>query len=95
MKPLLAAVLVCGGIYLLHRLALWAEGRGWIYYLRRRPSRSALGNAFLEVQAIVEPGKRRLLEARQQEPLDGDESGAPPEPDGGGEEDGRVGRGRA
>ena len=95
MKLLLAAVVVCGGIYLLHRAALWAEGRGWIYYQRRKPSRSALGNAFLEVQAIVEPGKRRLLEARQQEPLDGDESGAPPEPDGGGEEDGRVGRGRA
>jgi hypothetical protein len=95
MKLLLAAVLVCGGICLLHRLALWAEGRGWIYYLRRRPSRSALGNAFLEVQAIVEPGKRVLLEARQQEPLDGDESGAPPGPDGGGEGDGRGGRGRA
>ena len=95
MKVVLVLALACGTLYLLHRLALWAEGRGWIYYQRRRPSRSALGNAFLEVQAIVEPGKRRLLEARQQEPLDGDESGAPPGPDGGGEEDGRGGRGRA
>ena len=60
MKLLLAAVLVCGGIYLLHRLALWAESRGFIYYLHSRPSRSALGNAFLEAQSLVEPGKRLL-----------------------------------
>jgi len=82
MKLLLAAVLVCGGIYLLHRLALWAESRGFIYYLHSRPSRSALGNAFLEAQSLVEPGKRLLLEARREEPRDDAESGEPPEPAG-------------
>ena len=82
MKLLLAAVVVCGGIYLLHRAALWAEGRGWIYYQRHKPSRSALGNAFLEVQSLVEPGKRLVLEAREENGRDEDESGEPPEPTG-------------
>jgi hypothetical protein len=82
MKVVLVLALVCGGLYLLHRLALWAEDRGWIYYQRRKPSRTALGNAFLEVQAIVEPGKRVLLEERQEQRCEEDESGEPPEPTG-------------
>jgi hypothetical protein len=82
MKVALVLALACGTLYLLHRLALWAEDRGWIYYQRRRPSRTALGNAFLEAQAIVEPGKRLLLEARQEQGGGEDESGEPPEPTG-------------
>jgi hypothetical protein len=78
MKLLLTLVLVCGALYLLHRLARWAEDRGLIYYRRYRPSRSAIGNAFLEVQTIVDPGKRLVLEARRQEPSEEDESGEPP-----------------
>ena len=82
MKLMLTLVLVCVALYLLHRLARWAEDRGLIYYRRYRPSRSALGNAFLEVQTIVDPGKRVVLEARRQEPSEEDESGFPPAPDG-------------
>jgi hypothetical protein len=82
MKVVLVLALVGGVLYLLHRAALWAEDRGWIYYSRRKPSSSALGNAFLEAQAIVEPGKRLLLEARQEEDSEEDESGDPPEPTG-------------
>ena len=71
-------VLVCAVLYCLHRLARWAEDRGLIYYRRYRPSRSALGNAFLEVQTIVDPGKRLVLEARREEQNEEDESGEPP-----------------
>jgi hypothetical protein len=78
MKLVLIVVLVCTVLYCLHRLARWAEDRGLIYYRRYRPSRSALGNAFLEVQTIVDPGKRLVLEARRQEPSEEDESGEPP-----------------
>jgi hypothetical protein len=80
MKLLLTLALVCGALYLLHRLARWAEDRGLIYYRRYRPSRSALGNAFLEVQAIVDPGKRLVLEARRQDPSEEDPSADPPAP---------------
>ncbi len=66
-------------LYGLHRLALWAEDRGWIYYLRRKTSGSSLGNAFLEVQSMIEPEKRQLVEARKAENVEEDEQGDPPE----------------
>jgi hypothetical protein len=94
MNFLLALVVIGGALYVLHRLALWAEGRGWVYYSRRKPSRTALGNAFLEAQAIVEPGKRLVLEARREEPRAEDASGEPPEPTGGREGDGDGGQAR-
>jgi len=75
LKILAAVVLLYG----LHRLALWAEGRGWIYYLRRKPSASSLGNAFLEVQSMIEPEKRQLVEARKAENVEEDEQDDPPE----------------
>ncbi len=57
------------GLFGLHRLALWAEGRGCLHYRRRRGASGALGNAFLEVQAIFEPSRRHVLEERvKQEP---------------------------
>lgn len=72
---LVVAVLVC----VVHRVALWAEARGWIYYLRRRPQSSALGNAFLEVQALIEPEKKQLVEVRKEDAAEEDFSGEPPE----------------
>lgn len=51
------------------------EGRGWIYYKRNRPTRTALGNAFLEVQSLLEPEKKHLAEIRKDEKRDSAESG--------------------
>ncbi len=72
----LAAAL--GGLYGLHRLATWAERRGWIYYLRRRGSSGALGTAFLEIQSIMEPGKRYVAEERSRQVVENQDSGDPP-----------------
>lgn len=74
------AALIALGLIAMHRLARWAERRGWIYYLERRPSRGALGNAFLEVQALLEPAARQLIEIREAEPAEEDEQGEPPLP---------------
>ncbi len=64
MSYLLWGIILVGGVYLLHRLALWAEGRGWIYYRKHQGSSGALGNALLEVQGVLEPSKRHILEER-------------------------------
>lgn len=71
------------GLLVLHLVATWAESRGWIYYRRKRPSRSALGNAFLEVQSLLEPDRSHTVEARRREQLEEDESGDPPSTAGG------------
>ena len=60
---IIPGILAC--IYGLHHLALWMESRGWIYYIRRKPSSSALAGAVLQVQQIVQPASVRVLEARQ------------------------------
>jgi hypothetical protein len=77
----LAALLLAGAVlaFALDRLALWMEGRGWIYYRRRKPSSSALGNAFLQVQSLLRPETRHILEERRQDEEEPAESGDPPE----------------
>jgi len=79
MKLLIWLASIGVALYLLHRLALWAESRGYIYYLNTEPSRGTLGNAFLQSQSLLEPGKRAMVEAMHEEQAEQDESGAPPE----------------
>jgi hypothetical protein len=78
MRYALLALALIGGVYGLHRLALWAEGRGFIYYLHKRGSSGALGNAFLEVQSMIEPKAKAALEQRVKDDHEADESGDPP-----------------
>lgn len=81
MNSIAALVLGAALLYGLHRLALWAERRGWIYYLKNRGSSGALGNAALEVQAMFEPAQRHVLEERLADMEDHEQSGDPPLPD--------------
>jgi hypothetical protein len=49
-------------LYGLHRLALWAEGRGWIYYRTNRMPPGAGGMAMMEVGQIIEPEFEHVIE---------------------------------
>ena len=66
-------------IYAVHRLLVWMERRGWIYYRRRRGTSAALGNALLNVQSFYQPSVKEVLEARLEEPTEAAESGDKPE----------------
>jgi hypothetical protein len=46
-------------LYGLHRLALWLEARGHLYYLHRKPTGSAAG-AFVALQRAIEPQARHV-----------------------------------
>ena len=65
MKIILFGIIAAVGLFLLDKLALWAEGRGWIYYRKKHSSGGAIGNAFLELQAFLEPSKRHVVEERK------------------------------
>lgn len=82
MRTALLVIAVVLGGYGLHRLASWAESRGWIYYLKRRGSSGTLGNAFLELQTMIDPSKKIVLEERRREVHEEDDEGDPPEPQG-------------
>ena len=69
-------------VFLLDRLLLWAERRGWIYYRKREPSGgTGVGNALLEIHSMLEPDKKAMIEVRE-EKREEDDSGAPPDPGG-------------
>lgn len=59
----IGAVCLAAG-YGLHRLALWAEGRGWIYYRTKRMPPGAGGMAMMQVAAIFEPAVEHVVEER-------------------------------
>jgi hypothetical protein len=76
--PWIAGVLAA--LYALHRLALWMESRGWIYYRHKSGSSGSLGSAFLEAQALLEPANRHVLEVRRDEQAEADDPSGPPDP---------------
>ena len=67
-------------IFAAHRLACWAEDRGWIYYRKKSGRPGSAAQAFLEIQAMMEPSKKHVLEVmeREEEKKDHDHSGDPP-----------------
>jgi hypothetical protein len=62
----------------LHLLALWMERKGWIYYTHTKPGGSSLGNAFLEVQSILEPNKKHLIQVKKEQKKTTEELGDEP-----------------
>lgn len=78
MKPVIIAVAIILGGVLMHLLALWMERRGWIYYKHIKPSSNALGNAFLEVQSILEPNKKHIIEIKKEQKKANEELGDEP-----------------
>ena len=68
-------------LWALHHLCLWLERRGWLFYRDRKPSSSAVGSAFLNLESFVRPAARHEIEAHQEEVVRDDESGEPPDPD--------------
>ena len=65
MKVLIWVGAIAVGIFLLDRLLLWMEWRGWIDYRRTYPghiSSGQVGPAFLAIQSLLEPDKRHVVE---------------------------------
>ena len=67
------AVVAIAALYGLHRLAVWAEGRGWIYYRTRRMPSGASGRALMELSALVEPEIEHVIEAIDEDKVRGEQ----------------------
>ena len=80
MKAIAIIFAIVVALFLVDRIALWMESRGWIYWRHSKASPGALGNALLQVQSLLEPDRQALLEVRQDEHAEERESGDPPEP---------------
>ncbi len=75
--PFIAVVLLL--VFFLKRIFAWMDRRGWITYTGDTPTYGSLGNAFLNVQAIMQPEVEHVLEAKQEEEekKEQDDSGGP------------------
>ena len=65
MKIALALAGLVLAVFLVDRLLLWMEFRGWIDYRRTNPGRinpGQVGPAFLAIQGLLEPEKRHAAE---------------------------------
>ena len=78
MRTLLVIAAVGAALFALDRLALCMETRGWLYYRHKRGRGAATGAVFLEIQRTLEPGVQHVVEARDLDDAEQDESGEPP-----------------
>ena len=78
MRYALLGCAVIASLYGLHRLALWAERRGWIYYRKKKGSSGTLSSAVLEVHSLFDPSKRYVLEEKTRDQVEDEEGGDPP-----------------
>jgi hypothetical protein len=54
---------LAGGLYGLHRLALWLEDRGLLYYVRKRPSGSS-GGCLVAMHQFIQPSVEHVLQLK-------------------------------
>jgi hypothetical protein len=77
-----AGVAIAAALYGLHRLATWAEQRGWIYYRTKRGPAPWLGSLDAiykpEIEHVVEEASAREIRADQDESGAGRDPGSKP-----------------
>lgn len=61
----LALVAATAALYGLHRLCLWLEARGQLYYLHKKPEGGAAG-ALVELQKALDPTTRHVLHIKEE-----------------------------
>jgi hypothetical protein len=54
-------------LYLLDRLGLWFERKGWLYYRREKPESSVVGSVLQELNGILNLRSRHVIEMKQSE----------------------------
>ncbi len=67
MKAFLLFFLIGLGIYLMHRFCLWLERKGRIYYRHKKPQTGIMGSGLQELNAILQPSNRHVIEMKQNE----------------------------
>lgn len=66
MKIVIAFLILILG-YLLHRLFLWLEKNGHMFYLNRKPDIGIVGGALEELNGFLNPGVRHTIEMKRTE----------------------------
>ena len=78
MVIVLAGVDMVLGLYALHRVALWLEARGQLFYLNRKPESSA-GSVLQPLDEIIQPSVKHVYQVKGEKRKEQQDPGAPPE----------------
>ncbi len=70
----LAVVAGLGSLYGLHRLALWLEEHGYLYYIHKKPKGGSAAGCFVAFQRAIEPQSEHVLLVHEEAPCDDAES---------------------
>jgi hypothetical protein len=68
----LLAVGVIPALWLLDRLGLWLEDRGWLYYRKKKPSSSPM-SAWVAAQQFIESGVKHVVQVSQERRNEGNQ----------------------
>ena len=68
-------VIGASGLYALHRLALWLEAHGHLYYLNKKPKGGG-ASCFVALQQVIQPEVQRVIHIKEERSLHGDERGS-------------------
>ena len=73
---------IAAALFVIDRVLRWAEDRDWIYYRKRKPTITSLATALFQAQAIIQPEKQHIVEAKREIKEDEDDDGnGKPKPD--------------
>ena len=75
--PFLLVAAFVAAAFVIDRILLWMERRGWIFYRTIHADPKNIGPAFLEIQRILEPGARHVQEEKLQQREEEDDEGGP------------------
>ena len=53
------------GLYAIHRLMLYMESRGWVYYMKTKSS-SGSASSFIAFQEMIEPTIKHVIHIKEQ-----------------------------
>ena len=65
MKIFLIIIAIFIGLYLIDKIGLWLEQKGWLYYRRTKRKGAAIGTAMMELQTFLNPSARYTIEEKQ------------------------------
>jgi hypothetical protein len=77
-KLVLWGIAMAAALFLLDRLFLWMESRGWLYYRRTKSRGGASLYHFMQIHKIYNPEIQEVIEIKYGEEQQEDESGEPP-----------------
>lgn len=69
MRVLIVIIEISLFSYIFDRVCLWLERKGYLYYRKVRPKGGVVGSALQELNALLLPSNRHVIEMKQNQAM--------------------------